>query len=91
MVTSAAAVVLSGTGYGRVVLARPAGAYRWLRDFPIRVAATVTVVNGRIVPEVLRGFGADAEHPVGLAELLNEPGRHLAGNLGESDLAPTLQ
>jgi hypothetical protein len=69
------------------VLAHPAGAYRWLRDFPIQVAATVTVVNRLIVPEVLRGFGADAEHPVDLAELLNEPGRRLVGNLGEFDLA----
>ncbi|ABW11019.1 conserved hypothetical protein [Parafrankia sp. EAN1pec] len=49
--------------------ARPEAAYRWVRHSPIGEAATVTVVPGADVAQVLRAFGADAAEPVSMAEM----------------------
>ncbi|MEV4628171.1 DUF6461 domain-containing protein [Micromonospora sp. NPDC049523] len=42
---------------------RPEAAYRWLRDSALSEAATVTVVAGAGVGDVLRAFGADPARP----------------------------
>lgn len=41
----------------------PETAYRWLRHSPLGEAATVTVVTGADVADVLRAFGADPARP----------------------------
>lgn len=41
----------------------PEAAYRWLRGSSLEVAATVTVVTGTDVADVLRAFGADPDRP----------------------------
>ncbi|MEU7785148.1 DUF6461 domain-containing protein [Amycolatopsis sp. NPDC049159] len=48
---------------------RPEVRYRWIRRSNLAVAATVTVVTGLPVAEVVRGFGADPDRPEALAEL----------------------
>lgn len=42
---------------------RPEHAYRWIRRSPVSEAATVTVVTGATVEQVLRAFGADPDRP----------------------------
>ncbi|MGI5224010.1 DUF6461 domain-containing protein [Actinoallomurus sp. CA-142502] len=42
---------------------RPEAAYRWLRRSSLAEAATVTVVTGADVADVLRAFGADPARP----------------------------
>jgi Family of unknown function (DUF6461) len=44
----------------------PEHAYRWMRHTALDVAATVTVVTGATVDEVLRAFGADPSRPMSL-------------------------
>ncbi|MFB4317297.1 DUF6461 domain-containing protein [Actinomadura sp. 21ATH] len=41
----------------------PEAAYRWVRDSALSEAATVTVVTGAEVADVLRAFGADPARP----------------------------
>ncbi|WP_089311111.1 DUF6461 domain-containing protein [Actinomadura mexicana] len=41
----------------------PEAVYRWLRRSSLEVAATVTVVTGTDVADVLRAFGADPDRP----------------------------
>ncbi|WP_207913891.1 DUF6461 domain-containing protein [Micromonospora sp. KC213] len=48
---------------------RPERAYRWIRRTPLSVAATVTVVTGMTVEEVLRAFGADPDRPEAIRDL----------------------
>jgi hypothetical protein len=48
---------------------RPERAYRWVEDSALSVAATVTVVTGATVDEVLRAFGADPARAESLREL----------------------
>ncbi|MFG1889214.1 DUF6461 domain-containing protein [Micromonospora sp. NPDC049051] len=48
---------------------RPEAAYRWLRQSALSVAATVTVVTGAGVPDVLRAFGADPARPESIRAL----------------------
>ena len=42
---------------------RPEAAYRWVSRSSLDLAATVTVVTGSTVDEVLRAFGADPQQP----------------------------
>lgn len=49
--------------------ARPEAAYRWVRHSPIGEAATLTVVPGADVAQVLRAFGADPAAPVSMTEM----------------------
>lgn len=49
--------------------ARPEAAYRWVRHSPIGEAATLTVVPGADVAQVLRVFGADPAAPVSMTEM----------------------
>ncbi|MFI0349910.1 DUF6461 domain-containing protein [Actinomadura sp. 9N407] len=46
--------------------ALPEATYRWVRDSALSVAATVTVVTGADVADVLRAFGADPARPESL-------------------------
>ncbi|MCW6006248.1 hypothetical protein K1W54_16935 [Micromonospora sp. CPCC 205371] len=52
---------------------RPERAYRWVRDSTLAMAATITVVTGATVEQVLEAFGADPARP--------EPMREIADNL----------
>ncbi|MDI6102677.1 DUF6461 domain-containing protein [Actinoplanes sp. NEAU-A12] len=47
----------------------PEHAYRWIRRGPLQVAATVTVVTGATVREVLVAFGADPERPEAIGDI----------------------
>jgi len=49
-----------------VRIERPEAVYRWLRGTSLEVAATVTVVTGADVADVLRAFGADPTQPESL-------------------------
>jgi hypothetical protein len=49
---------------------RPEAAYRWVDDSPIGDWATVTVVTGLPVDQVLEAFGADPSEDVRFDELL---------------------
>ncbi|WP_305789434.1 DUF6461 domain-containing protein [Symbioplanes lichenis] len=51
---------------------RPEHAYRWVERGPLSQAATVTVVTGSTVPEVLRAFGADPGRPQDFEEIERE-------------------
>ncbi|WP_199516684.1 DUF6461 domain-containing protein [Nucisporomicrobium flavum] len=42
---------------------RPEHAYRWVRRSPLAMAATITVVTGATVDQVLQAFGADPHRP----------------------------
>jgi hypothetical protein len=46
------------------VVERPETAYRWLRDSVLSEAATVTVVTGSTVEQVITAFGGDPARPV---------------------------
>jgi hypothetical protein len=48
---------------------RPELAYRWVRHSVLGDAATVTVVTGMTVDDVLRAFGADPAQPESLVEI----------------------
>lgn len=49
---------------------RPAEhAYRWIRRSRLQVAATVTVVTGATVREVLAAFGADPDRPEAIGDI----------------------
>lgn len=48
---------------------RPERAYRWIQRSSLSVAATVTVVTGADVAQVLRAFGADPDRPEPIDEL----------------------
>ncbi|WP_428964814.1 DUF6461 domain-containing protein [Micromonospora fluostatini] len=52
----------------------PEHAYRWVRHSEIAEAATVTVVTGATVEQVLRAFGADPQRP----ERIDDIGRDLS-------------
>jgi phage tail tape-measure protein len=45
---------------------QPELAYRWVKDSALNTGATVTVVTGVTVEEVLRSFGADPARPESL-------------------------
>jgi hypothetical protein len=51
---------------------RPEAAYRWVDDSSIGEWATVTVVTGLGVDQVLKAFGADPDKPVPFDELSEE-------------------
>jgi Family of unknown function (DUF6461) len=51
---------------------RPEHAYRWVEHSSLTVAATVTIVTGSTVPEVLRAFGADPGRPQPFDEIRRE-------------------
>jgi hypothetical protein len=51
---------------------RPEAAYRWLRDSWLQDAATVTIVTGADVADVLRAFGADPARPESMRALSEE-------------------
>jgi hypothetical protein len=46
------------------VVVPPEAAYRWIESSWLMSAATITVVTGATVDEVLRGFGADPAAPI---------------------------
>jgi hypothetical protein len=48
---------------------RPEKAYRWLRRSALSEAATVTVVSGASVEDVVRAFGADPAQPESIREI----------------------
>lgn len=48
---------------------RPERAYHWVEDSSLSIAATVTVVSGASVPDVLTAFGADPARPESLTDL----------------------
>jgi hypothetical protein len=48
---------------------RPELEYRWVRQSMLGDAATVTVVTGLGVPDVLRAFGADPEQPESIDDI----------------------
>jgi hypothetical protein len=50
----------------------PERAYRWVKRSALDIAATVTVVTGSAVGEVLRAFGADPERPESLRAIAND-------------------
>ncbi|MER7273058.1 DUF6461 domain-containing protein [Dactylosporangium sp. NPDC000244] len=47
---------------------RPEHAYRWVHRSELQVAATVTIVTGATLAEVVRAFGADPDRPEPIAE-----------------------
>ncbi|BCJ68326.1 DUF6461 domain-containing protein [Polymorphospora rubra] len=51
---------------------RPETAYRWLSNSNLDVAATVTVVTGSSVGDVLRAFGADPARPESMRDINDE-------------------
>ena len=51
---------------------RPEAVYRWLRHSPLDVAATVMVVTGADVADVLRAFGADPARPESIQAIGDE-------------------
>ena len=53
---------------------RPEVAYRWVEHSRLSVAATVTVVTGASLEDVLRGFGADPAEPVEPGDLREQFG-----------------
>jgi hypothetical protein len=50
----------------------PERAYRWVKRSALDIAATVTVVTGSTVEEILRAFGADPERPESLRAIAND-------------------
>jgi hypothetical protein len=55
---------------------RPEAAYRWIRRSSLGEAATVTVVTGAAVEDVLRAFGADPARPESMIAVGQELIRH---------------
>jgi hypothetical protein len=58
---------------------RPELAYRWVRHSPLGEAATVTIVTGLRVDDVLRAFGADPARPESASALTEEEMRSYQG------------
>jgi len=57
----------------------PDADYRWIEKGPLSAAATVTVIHGRTLDEVISTFGADPAAPVSIEETAGVPSRRLHG------------
>lgn len=53
---------------------RPEAAFRWIRGSSLADAATITVVTGSAVDEVIRAFGADPAEPTSIREMRQDFG-----------------
>ena len=50
----------------------PEAAYRWLSESALCEAATVTIVTGMAVEDVIRAFGGDPDHPEPMTSIVDE-------------------